>query len=287
MAVDVNLVAFSSGDGKEVRIKGLFRRVGGDIVEGLIVSVKVGGINVDAGLCISSSADGFNMSNDMLGHGNNGVGLIPTVQDTTSGAAEKQVSIVVGVVRMQSQGTYGTGRHRVVGFLSDLHIFSRRKLTIFVLDQCPSNEGARPKEVMDAVVGWKHIEQENNTLDQVDNQLARPEAEGAIGNSTVCTLFDGADVTFDFRHVLILIATFQVQREILPQRLKFRVTMDTSDLEATVGINSGNAVDAVRRSLLVCECRSSIVPKQRCLEMDTRKGIQLMNTTSTHRVMAW
>jgi hypothetical protein len=63
--------------------------------------------------------------------------------------------------------------------------------------------------------------------------------------------------------------------------------MDTSDLEATVGINSGNAVDAVRRSLLVCECRSSIVPKQRCLEMDTRKGIQLMNTTSTHRVMAW
>jgi hypothetical protein len=48
MAVDVNLVAFSSGDGKEVRIKGLFRRVGGDIVEGLIVSVKVGGINVDA-----------------------------------------------------------------------------------------------------------------------------------------------------------------------------------------------------------------------------------------------
>jgi hypothetical protein len=43
--------------------------------------------------------------------------------------------------------------------------------------------------------------------------LARPEAEGAIGNSTVCTLFDGADVTFDFRHVLILIATFQVQRE--------------------------------------------------------------------------
>jgi hypothetical protein len=165
--VDANPVAFSGGDGKEVRIKKLVGRVGGDIIEGLIVSVNVGDINVDTGLHISSSAKGVNMSNDMLRHGNNSVGLIPTLKDTTSGEAEKQVSIVVGVVRTRSQGTYGTGRHRVDGFLSDIHKFSKRKLTMFVLDQCPSNECAGPKDIMDAVVGWKHIEPENNTLDHI------------------------------------------------------------------------------------------------------------------------
>jgi hypothetical protein len=239
---------FSGGDGKEVGIKGLVGRVGRDIVEGLIVSVKVGGINVDTGFRISSSAEGVNMSNDMLRHGNNIVGLIPMVKDTTSGEAEKQVSIVVGVVRTQSQGTYGTGRHGVVGFLSDMHIFPKQKLTRLVLGQCPSNECTGPKDVMDAVVGWKHIEPENNTLDQIDNQLAQPEAEGAIGDSTACTLFDGAHVAFDFGHMLVLIAAFQVHREILPQRLKFGVAVDTSDLEATVGVNSSNAVDPRQKS---------------------------------------
>jgi hypothetical protein len=33
LAVDMNPVAFSGGDGKEVRIKGFIRRVGGDIIE--------------------------------------------------------------------------------------------------------------------------------------------------------------------------------------------------------------------------------------------------------------
>jgi hypothetical protein len=73
--------------------------------------------------------------------------------------------------------------------------------------------------------------------------LTRPEAEGAIGDSTACTLFDGADVAFDFGHMLVLIAAFQVHTEILPQWLKFGVTVDTSDLEATGGVNSSNTVD--------------------------------------------
>jgi hypothetical protein len=69
--------------------------------------------------------------------------------------------------------------------------------------------------------------------------------EIAIGeDGTVHKFFDGADAAFNFRHVLVLIAAFQVYREILPQRLKFRVPVDTSDLEATVGVDSGNAVDA-------------------------------------------
>jgi hypothetical protein len=84
-------------------------------------------------------------------------------------------------------------------------------------------------------------------LDQIDNQLKRPEAEGAFGNGTGCTLFDGADVAFNFRHVLVLIAALQMHIEILLQRLKFGVPVDTSDLEATVGVDSGNAVDACQK----------------------------------------
>jgi hypothetical protein len=85
------------------------------------------------------------MNNGMFRHGNDSVGMMPTVQDTTGGKAEKQMSVVVGRVRTQSQGTHGVGYHCVVSFLGDMHVFTKRKLTMLVLNQCPSNERAGPR----------------------------------------------------------------------------------------------------------------------------------------------
>jgi hypothetical protein len=42
LAVNANPVSFSSHDGKKVRVKGLVGGVGGDIIEGFVVSIKVG-----------------------------------------------------------------------------------------------------------------------------------------------------------------------------------------------------------------------------------------------------
>jgi hypothetical protein len=141
LAVNVNPDGFSGSDGEEVRIKRLVGRVGGDNVEGLIGSVKVGGISVDTGLRISSGPKGINMSNGMFRYGNDSVELIPTVQNMTSGEAEKKRSIgVVGRMKTHNQGTYGAGCHRDVGFLGDMHVFTKRKLTMILLNQCPSNE---------------------------------------------------------------------------------------------------------------------------------------------------
>jgi hypothetical protein len=57
-------------------------------------------------------------------------------------------------------------------------------------------------------------------------------------------LYDGTNVAFDFRHMRVLVATLQMHREIIAKPLKFGVPVNTSDLEATTGIDSGNPADA-------------------------------------------
>jgi hypothetical protein len=61
-----------------------------------------------------------------------------------------------------------------------------------------------------------------------DNKLAWPVPERTISHSTTRTLLDGPNVTFNFRHMLVLIAAFQVHGEILAQRLKFGVSLVTT-----------------------------------------------------------
>jgi hypothetical protein len=67
--------------------------------------------------------------------------------------------------------TVSAGRHGIAGFFGDVHIFFKGKFAVFVLNQHACNKRTWPKDIMDTVIGWKHIEPEYDILNQVDNKL--------------------------------------------------------------------------------------------------------------------
>jgi hypothetical protein len=67
------------------------------------------------------------------------------------------------------------------------------------------------------------------------------------------------NVVFEFRHMLALIASLQVHRVIIMQRLEFGVPMDTSDLETMADIDTMDASQKVAAGARVQELNGAKV----------------------------